>query len=68
MHGKGRTRGKKLRYIKNPTKNYFRRNYPVAKMRALKGQRHVEEIKHNRKPDLPESTIPEAVRADKDIE
>ena len=63
MHKKGRRRGKMLRYIKNPSKSFFSRINSVAEKRAVDGQRKLNSGKKNRKPQMPESTIPEDSQA-----
>lgn len=57
MHAKGRLRGKVIRYIKNPHSLFFNRPEPVSELRAIKGQHHNDAL-GNRKPDLPDHTIP----------
>lgn len=63
MHKKSRRRGKVLRYIKNPSKSFFSRINSVSEKRAVDGQRKLNSGKKNRKPIMPESTIPDDSKA-----
>ena len=58
MHTRGRTRGKKIRYIKNPNITLFRRPEPRSEVRAILGEHTITKTKTSRKPDFPERDIP----------
>lgn len=58
MHTKGRTRGKKIRYIKNPNFTLFRRPEPLSEIRAFEGEHTIKKTKTSRKPNFPDRDIP----------
>jgi len=60
MHTKGRTRGQNIRYIKNPTRTFFRYSEPLSEVRAIKGQHVITKNKLSRKPNYPDHNIPDA--------
>jgi hypothetical protein len=59
MHKKGRTRGKNLRYVKNPTRSFFQRSQSDRQNIVSKNQANIKQVKKNRKPRMPKSTTPE---------
>lgn len=60
MYSKSRSRGQNIRYIKNPSRTFFRYSEPLSEMRAIKGQHVIGKTKASRKPNFPDHTIPAA--------
>lgn len=58
MHAKGRLRGKKIRYIKNPNGTFFRRPRPLSEVRAIEGKHNIFKTKIKRKSNIPNRNIP----------
>ena len=50
MHKKGRIRGKKLRYVKNPTRSFFHRSESERQNITSKHQENIKQVKKNTKP------------------
>jgi hypothetical protein len=60
MHSKGRTRGQNIRYVKNPSRTFFKYSQPLSEVRAIKGQHVIAKNTTPRQPNLPDRDIPVA--------
>jgi hypothetical protein len=60
MFSKSRSRGHNIRYIKNPSRTFFRYSEPLSEVRAIKGQHLISKTKTSRQPQYPDRNTPGA--------